>query len=106
VLGKDEDGDEITSAVPEYIPNPPPKARAGGHGPALKPRQKLVLEVITDEISQGESVSLGRVKDVAVESMARGESKEDNRRRDVERAVEALQALGYVTLRNGMVTLQ
>jgi hypothetical protein len=54
-LGVDSDGDEVTSAVPVYVPPPPSGARAK-RSPPLNDRAKLVLQALNYLFDHGATV--------------------------------------------------
>jgi len=105
VIGKDEDGDDVTSCVVEYIESAPRTERKNG---PRNFRQKLVLHVAQEliELSQGR-VAVSDLIERSVNKIPRSEhGKCDNRRRDVTRALEALAAADLIDTSTGYVNLK
>lgn len=88
-IGRDEDGEPITSCV---VNHQDAQLVAAASGKPLKPLQHLVLHVLATAAALDDgSVHLADLQRLAAEQAPRDPSKKtDNRRRDVERAIEGL----------------
>lgn len=105
VIGRDEDGDEITSCVVEYLEAVPVAAQKKG---PRNVKQKLVLGVVQEmsELGKGQ-VSMHELIEMCVSKTPRSSyGKCDNRRRDVVRAVEALVEANLIDITTGYVDLK
>lgn len=94
VLGQDEDGDDIGSAVPEYVPNPTPPVR----GEKLGKNEQIVKTAALDTIKQGGRASVDEVLTLAVSRMTRDPTKRDVRRTNAQHALDSLIRRDVLTL--------
>lgn len=101
----DEDGVQETSCTVEYITG---VARDITDEPARQPRgahERTVLAAVHEltGLQPGAEVAVDRVLEEAVSQTVRGASKQDNRKRDIKRALDALIEQEWLVEKDGFV---
>ena len=101
-LGKDSDGDDITSCVIGFDGEVVRASKAQ----RLGANEQLVVQALTDLLSMGGVVTSAVLIDNAVEQTPRGLSQRDQRRGKVMQSIKSLVEKGVILIDQGHVTLQ
>lgn len=103
VVGEDAAGDAVESCVVEAVDAPAVQRVVAPKGA----KEKIVWQVINDLCGVGENNApvLAVVDEAVRRAPEPEEGKRDQRRKDVKRAIESLQAAGWVTVLDGVVTI-
>jgi hypothetical protein len=104
VLGQDEDGEDITSCTVAYNEAAAPRRRKPGKKPT---GYDLVASILAEKVglAVGGTVPQVDLIDACVAQIPHDPAKGDNRKRGVLRAMEQLQADGYLHIDEGVVGL-
>lgn len=101
VIGRDEDGDEITSCTIEHT-----EARATGPKQPTGTKNLMVWRLIHELTEVGDAVVAEKViVDEVVRRLPRGDSQKDQRPYIARRAIENLTEQGFVVVLDGLVRL-
>lgn len=101
LVDTDDEGEDVTSCVVEYVEGPPPMTKAS----KLGGNQRIVFDTANEIIGLAGEITVGELLTACVEKMPHDSQKRDKRREHAKRALDSLISGGRLQFAGGRVML-